>query len=297
MPFYVADYLRDTRHLTAAEHGAYLLLIMQYWTAGCLPKEDSRLARIACMSEQEWLEARSVIEALFQPGWRHKRIDDELAKSAEKYDRRSEAGKRGASAKHNSSNSAANAEQMPPDNSGNATANAEQKPPDNSGNALASSSQPQPPDRIGDAHARGQSQFTEGSKALANALWVALGFDNPLKIPTEFSGVDWRAIEWEKAGWTVDLIEAEARKLARDSPLKPLSYFEKVFATSFARRQAPLPVVSVRESEQLTVTRNGTPQNQSSVVAVARRLAEQFESQSGNGLKSDSDAVLRIPSG
>jgi len=273
MPFYIADYLRDTRHLTAAEHGAYLLLIMQYWTAGSLPKEDSRLARIACMSEQEWSDARPVIEELFQPGWRHKRIDDELEKSAEKYDRRSEAGKRGGTAKQNPSN---------------AQAKPEQTPLENPSNAQASSSQPQPPDRIGDARASGQSHFTEGSKALASAFWKALGFETPLAIPPEFAGADWRAIEWEKRGWTVDLIEVEARKLARDSPLKPLSYFEKVFATSFAKRHAPLPIVSVREPENLTVKRHGTSRTEqgSGIIQAADSLVaaiDAFDDGPGSG--------------
>ena len=46
MPLYVADYLANTGRLSAAEHGAYLLLIMQYWT-GRLPDDDTQLARIA----------------------------------------------------------------------------------------------------------------------------------------------------------------------------------------------------------------------------------------------------------
>jgi len=57
MPFYVADYLRDTRHLSATEHGAYMLLIMQAWTqGGLLPLDPVRLARIAGLSRDEWAE-------------------------------------------------------------------------------------------------------------------------------------------------------------------------------------------------------------------------------------------------
>lgn len=42
---------------------------------------------------------------------------------------------------------------------------------------------------------------------------------------------------------------------------------------------------------------NGTAQTKPGVVAVAKRLAEQFESQSGDGLPGNPDAVLRISQG
>lgn len=145
-------------------------------------------------------------------------------------------------------------------------------------------------DRIGSA---GASAFTEGSKLLTEAFWKALGFEGRLQIPPEFAGVDWRAIEWERVGWTVDLIDAETRRIGPD---KPLTYYEKVFATAFAKRQAPLPIVEVREAEKLTVT-NGTSKNQSGVVAAARRLAEQFESQSGGCIEGDPASVLRLSQG
>lgn len=83
MPLNVGDYLKDTRRLTAAQHGAYLLLIMEYWTAGNLPQDDGALARIACMTPNEWKKERAVIASFFGEQWTHKRINKELAKAAE----------------------------------------------------------------------------------------------------------------------------------------------------------------------------------------------------------------------
>lgn len=79
MPLYVADYLADTRRLTTLEHGAYLLLIMEYWQKGSLPSGDEQLARIAGLSKKAWADAKANIEPMFYDGWRHKRIDAELA--------------------------------------------------------------------------------------------------------------------------------------------------------------------------------------------------------------------------
>lgn len=82
MPLYVAEYRADTAHLSVAEHGAYLLLIMHYWQTGSLPTEDAKLARIACMSNAEWRKARPTIAAFFLEGWKHKRVEEELARAA-----------------------------------------------------------------------------------------------------------------------------------------------------------------------------------------------------------------------
>lgn len=116
MPFYVADYLRDTRGLTTAQHGAYFLLILEYWTKGALPDDNAQLARICCMSTAEWKKTRPILLPFFFDGWKHRRLEREIAKAKSKHSLRQEAGKRG----------------------GIARATAKQKP----SNAQASSSQP-----------------------------------------------------------------------------------------------------------------------------------------------------------
>jgi len=77
MPLYVPDFLADTGRLSAAETGAYLCLIMDYWMHDGLPDDDAKLAQIARLPLKSWRQMRPTIEAYFQDGWRHKRIDAE----------------------------------------------------------------------------------------------------------------------------------------------------------------------------------------------------------------------------
>jgi len=125
MSFHIGDYRKDTGHLRAAEHGAYLLLIMHYWTKGGLPDDDRQLAAIACMSDREWKQARPILQAFFQEGWKHKRVEQELVVAQEKYERRSRAGVSGADARwhcHANANGNANSNR-------NASAMANRKQP------------------------------------------------------------------------------------------------------------------------------------------------------------------------
>lgn len=78
MKLWVADYLGDTQHLTTLEHGAYLLLIMAYWQRGSLPADEDDLARIARLSPYLWKKHRETLAGLFGPGWRHKKIDEQI---------------------------------------------------------------------------------------------------------------------------------------------------------------------------------------------------------------------------
>jgi uncharacterized protein YdaU (DUF1376 family) len=80
MPFYAGDYLADTQHLDTAQHGAYLLLIMHYWSNEGLPDDDKLLAKITKLPVHSWRQMRPKIEVFFHDGWHHKRIDEEIAK-------------------------------------------------------------------------------------------------------------------------------------------------------------------------------------------------------------------------
>lgn len=134
MPLYVADYLADTGHLGAAEHGAYLLLIMHYWANGGLPDDDRKLARIARMDASEWADARETIGEFFSDGWRHERIEKHLAEANAAYERRAEAGRKGglskakAESEHCSSNASALPKQSEPEPDISSSLRSEDKP-------------------------------------------------------------------------------------------------------------------------------------------------------------------------
>jgi uncharacterized protein YdaU (DUF1376 family) len=91
-PFWPRDYLADTQHLTTAEHGAYCLLILHYWTTGGLVDDDDELARITRQPLKSWRRMRPTIARFFHDGWRHKRIDQDIAKLGQVVAKRQAAG-------------------------------------------------------------------------------------------------------------------------------------------------------------------------------------------------------------
>src|ERR1700761_5093907 len=95
MPLYVGDYLGDTGHLTTAQHGAYLLLMMHYWRKGELPDDDRQLAKITKLPLRSWRDYRATLQDFFYDGWRHKRIDAELQRMTEVSAKRAIAGQQG----------------------------------------------------------------------------------------------------------------------------------------------------------------------------------------------------------
>lgn len=112
MPFYVADYLGDTQRLTTEQHGAYLLLILDYWRNGPPPDDDAILAQITRLSVAAWKKHRAVLSRMFQVAageWRHKRIESELSDARAHAERRSRKAKAAAEARWGGAQRDANA--------------------------------------------------------------------------------------------------------------------------------------------------------------------------------------------
>lgn len=99
-PFNVGDYLSNTLHLTARQHGGYILLICAAFKArGALPGSDVALASIAKLSPREWREDGDTLKAfLTRQGdeWVHERVLFEWNEAQSRTEAKSAAGKMGA---------------------------------------------------------------------------------------------------------------------------------------------------------------------------------------------------------
>jgi uncharacterized protein YdaU (DUF1376 family) len=227
MPLYIADYRLDTARLSAAEHGAYLLLIMEYWASGSLPDDDRQLARIACMTDREWKAAKPIVRGFFQDGWKHHRIDAELAKAEDKHKRRAAAGSAGGNAKA--------AKAKPPSNaSSNATASVHSNALPSSPDLGSSGDDASAPKAILDRMTEELAQA--GGKALN---WTVAGLF-VLSVP----------IGWKQQGcdWQLDVLPTIAAVSARAGPssIASWSYFTRAVTEARDRRTKPLPEIEVR---------------------------------------------------
>ena len=96
---YVADYLSDTMHLSTDEHGAYLLLIMNYWQTG-KPIQKKRIQAITRLDKERITAVTEVLSEFFNETndglWVHLRIEADLSKVHDKSTQASNAGKKSA---------------------------------------------------------------------------------------------------------------------------------------------------------------------------------------------------------
>jgi uncharacterized protein YdaU (DUF1376 family) len=163
MPLYPGDYLADTQHLSAEQHGVYLLLLMAYWKRrGPLPDDDEMLARLGRLSPEAWARHRAVLAEFFQIGdglWRQNRAEAELQRCMKARLNAQQKGRRGAMARWRDRN--------PSDGTSNSRGNAPVSPPANApangrGNAQAMVTTSLSKERDG-AHS-GERAATKGSR-------------------------------------------------------------------------------------------------------------------------------------
>lgn len=99
MPFYVGDYLSATGRLTTEQHGAYLLILLDYWKNGPPPNDDAVLAALARMSPAAWRKAKPALLGFFDVAdglLIQKRVERERGRATEITEERRRAGKVGA---------------------------------------------------------------------------------------------------------------------------------------------------------------------------------------------------------
>jgi uncharacterized protein YdaU (DUF1376 family) len=116
MPIYIGDYLSATTRLTTEQHGAYLLLLMDYWKNGPLPDNDQVLSQITRMSLDAWSNTRSILESFFELSgkhWVHKRVEKELEEAQSRKEKATIRAKAGAEARWNKENALSIAQALP----------------------------------------------------------------------------------------------------------------------------------------------------------------------------------------
>ena len=101
MQLYIADYLADTMHLSTEEHGAYLLLMFNYWQTG-RPIPKNRLSKIARLSNDRWDAVEPSLKEFFNDTgteWVQERIERDLEAVKNSISQKSAAGKASAEAR------------------------------------------------------------------------------------------------------------------------------------------------------------------------------------------------------
>lgn len=96
MPVYIGDYLADTMRLSTLQHGAYFLLMLEYWRQGPLPDDMDELSAIARAERKTWDKSIwPTLKRFFSKGedglLHQKRADIELGIAANKSSKRSAA--------------------------------------------------------------------------------------------------------------------------------------------------------------------------------------------------------------
>lgn len=99
MPVVIGDHLAATGRLTTTQHGAYLLMLLEYWRNGPIRNKDDELAALTRLTRREWSKNKSVLLSFFYLDgdvWRHEGQDAERQKAISNVEACSNRGRKGA---------------------------------------------------------------------------------------------------------------------------------------------------------------------------------------------------------
>lgn len=147
-----------------------------------------------------------------------------------------------------------------------------------------------------DAGARGNALVGPEASELAEKLLVIAGHD-PAFWPPGWCGAPLRVQTWLNQDWPPEIIVAATQSVVsrkRGEPAASVQFFEKAIAAEVARQAQPLPVVDIRNPENVTGAR-GQPRTRSGslIDAIDRELA-QLQSSEGADLELPEGAVRRL---
>lgn len=210
LPIFTDAYLADTRHLTAAEHGAYLLLLISAWrmTDCSLPDDDQLMSRCAAMDVRTWRQHKSTVMQFWKLGddqkWRQARLTDERKSAVEQRRKNADAGK-SSSLKRKERHST---KAQPNVNVTSTPLNPSLK--SSSSEAKASSDSHRSPNELGDAESKKKTKLPKEWRpnAAHRAKCGELGFDADKLVDEPNGFVNYHTARgnkfenWDRAFWT-----------------------------------------------------------------------------------------------
>ena len=208
--FNIGDYVKDTMRLTTEAHGAYLLLMLDYYGTGApCPDDDYVLAAVTKLPEERWKQVRKALLPLFdvrEGHWYHSRIEREMRAACAKHSASIAAAKVGAAARWGKEGDKPALPTAPRSrNTAKAPKNADRTADGNADRMREA----MPPQSEPIAHIHKHPLITGGEEAPAPEVDLELKVG---PIPKDFTPDPATSDRARAAGLTVEQIDAEVRK-------------------------------------------------------------------------------------
>lgn len=111
MPFFTGDYLKNTMHLSAEEHGAYMLMMIHCWHHDKIENDEKIIKNIAKISSKKLRRVLPFFE-VFEGCLIHQTVNRIKAEAIDNKDKLSTRGKAGAEARWGKTDASSNAQAL-----------------------------------------------------------------------------------------------------------------------------------------------------------------------------------------